>query len=222
MSLLAQASDEILSLLASAQKPLTIPELTESLRVHPNTVRARLTALIDEGLIERETVTPEGRGRPGHVYALSHDGHRAVSGRDVVQEYRGLSAAFAEHVARNSSDPAQDARMLGRSWGAELADASGSPQGADDGGASPHTRTLHLLEQMRFSPVVEHDGVALQTCPLLELATRLPEVVCAVHRGLIEGAVQEFSDSDEEVEVELSAFTEPGACRLRWSETDAM
>lgn len=211
------ASDEMVHVLGTAQGPLTVPELTDRLGVHPNTVRARLSALVDDGLVERTSLVPEGRGRPAHIYALSDQGRKASQPRDVFGEYRGLSAAFAEHLAQHSSRPAQEGRAVGRVWGAELAQSSRSPQGDVEPRVSAQNQTVDLLEELGFTPVPERTSVALRTCPLLELAIRLPEVVCAVHRGLVEGALREFSSRDEVPEVELAAFAEPGACRLYWS-----
>ncbi|MEO7422274.1 MAG: transcriptional regulator, partial [Ornithinibacter sp.] len=54
--------------------------------------------------------------------------------------------------------------------------------------------------------------VLLRTCPLLEAATRHPEVVCEVHAGLVAGAHTAHGGSGEGVVLE--PFALPGACRL--------
>ena len=59
------------------------------------------------------------------------------------------------------------------------------------------------------------DGeITLRQCPLLEAATRHPEVVCAVHRGMIDGVLETVGAG---ADVELIPFTGPGTCTLRLS-----
>ena len=55
-------------------------------------------------------------------------------------------------------------------------------------------------------PVIE-----LRTCPLLDVATEFPDVVCQVHHGLIEAAHGAAGASGE---VRLVAFAAPGACHV--------
>ena len=54
--------------------------------------------------------------------------------------------------------------------------------------------------------------VQLRRCPLLDIARRYPEVVCQVHRGLIEGALTQLGGHD--AGVDLQPFADPDACRL--------
>ena len=54
--------------------------------------------------------------------------------------------------------------------------------------------------------------VRLTRCPLLEAAHKYPDVVCGVHLGLAEGALEEYGADPEGTE--LLPFAEPGACRL--------
>lgn len=55
----------------------------------------------------------------------------------------------------------------------------------------------------------------MRGCPFHELAESQPEIVCAVHRGLITGALQELG-SDLEVD-ELDVFVQPDLCVARLS-----
>ncbi len=50
-------------------------ELASVLAITPSAVRQQLASAADEGLVLHREVR-EGRGRPRHHYALSHDGHR--------------------------------------------------------------------------------------------------------------------------------------------------
>ena len=55
--------------------------------------------------------------------------------------------------------------------------------------------------------------VRLTRCPLLEAAHKYPDVVCGVHLGLAQGALEEYGAASDGTD--LVPFAEPGACRLR-------
>lgn len=225
-----EGAGPVLEALAAGRR--TVTELAAWLGVHPNTVRTRLRGLLEGALVERVGVPSGSRGRPVHAYRLTAAGRAARAGRAAsaggagdgraAAEYRGLTAAFAAHLARSSGDPEQEAREIGRDWGRLLA---GSPRAAEDpapsggngtGGAADRparARVLDLLEELGFGPEDDGHGIALRTCPLLELATSMPQVICRVHEGLVEGALDAYGASP--TGVELAPFAEPGACRLR-------
>ena len=53
----------------------------------------------------------------------------------------------------------------------------------------------------------------MRRCPFHDLAESQPEIVCAVHRGLIAGALEELGSG---LEVEgLDVFVEPDLCVAR-------
>lgn len=212
--------DVLLIALADSTTPLTVPGLAKQLNLHTNTVRARLAVLIAGGLVERERVPTALRGRPAHVYQPSVGGWAEVRQSRSAQEYHGLSAAFAEHLHTHAADPVREARVVGRTWGRHLAAqaspglaAQGPQAGTDQEPVAAQQSVVDLLEELRFSPMVDGDGIALRTCPLLDLAHRMPDVVCQVHRGLVEGTLEHRDGAA--VTVDLVPFAEPGACRLR-------
>jgi predicted ArsR family transcriptional regulator len=81
-----------------------------------------------------------------------------------------------------------------------------------------------LFDQMGFAAQPDRSArvVRLTRCPLLEAAHQAPDIVCSVHRGIAEGALEEFgtaefgtaSDGSSDG-VQLLPFAEPGACVLR-------
>lgn len=179
--------------------------------LHANTIRAHLQELTVTGLVRMETVAPVGRGRPAHLYSITDEGRAVPRINDpAFAEYRGLTTAFATYLASRSDNPADEAREIGRAWGRQLGD------GAGGGAADPTGMVMRLLARLGFTPVPPAtdpgEGIALRTCPLLELAEEMPEVICQVHQGLIEGALGRAGAST--VGVELLPFAEPGACRL--------
>ena len=59
---------------------------------------------------------------------------------------------------------------------------------------------MQLLDELGFDPAkVDEDGrstVAFTHCPFAELAETDPEVVCSLHRGLLEGFVDEVGGGE--------------------------
>jgi predicted ArsR family transcriptional regulator len=59
-----------------------------------------------------------------------------------------------------------------------------------------------MLEELGFDPASvteqDHTVVAFGHCPFAELAEAQPQVVCALHRGILEGLVAEVGGGDVE------------------------
>jgi hypothetical protein len=74
-----------------------------------------------------------------------------------------------------------------------------------------------LLAEHRLEPEVAGDEIRMRRSPFHSLAEQHPEIVCAVHKGLISGALNELGSG---LEVGgLDVFVEPNLCiaRLRSS-----
>jgi predicted ArsR family transcriptional regulator len=134
----------------------------------------------------------------------------------AAEEYVALAAAFADRLAERGGDPGEDARAIGKAWGAGLAARHGSGADAARTGGE---EVVGLLDRLGFSPVAEPDEapgegatVLLRTCPLLDAARRHPEVVCQVHLGLVAGALEANGEPSDGLR--LVPFARPGACEL--------
>jgi predicted ArsR family transcriptional regulator len=103
-----------------------------------------------------------------------------------------LVEAVAEHLAA-TPDPVAAARAVGIGWGRQL--------------ASDRHDLVEILAAQGFTPEPAPDSIALRTCPLLASARRSPEVVCAIHQGLIDALSPE--------PLRLLPFAVPGACLIR-------
>jgi len=213
------AADRVLRRLVERAEPARVMELATELDMHANTVRARLADLDEQGLVTSERAHHGGRGRPSHVYLPTPPGRAIVHSRGTAgREYRSLAGAFATHLAERSADPPGEAREVGRQWGWRLAD--GHDRLIGDG-------VVTMMQRLGFDPARDDHGVALRTCPLLDLAVELPQVVCQVHWGLVEGMLARYRGADiadaenagpaEDSAVELLPFHESGACRLRYT-----
>ena len=197
-------------LLAALSRPdpaASVADLSAATGAHPNTVRLALSDLHTAGLVQRSRVSTGGRGRPHFAYTLTSAGRNAQPNGRAFREYRSLTGAFATHLATRSDDAGADARAIGRTWGAALSQEQTSPAATD-----AEDRVIDLLAELGFGPTPQESGIALRTCPLLELAREMPEVICQVHQGLVEGALEH--QGAPAGDVQLTPFAELGACRL--------
>ncbi|GAB3347774.1 helix-turn-helix transcriptional regulator [Modestobacter lapidis] len=201
----------VLGTLQSRPAPSSLTTLAGITGLHPNTVREHLDALVEQGLVHRERAAPRGRGRPAWLYRTS-----AGDPTDRPSPSTGLAVALASALARSSGDARRDAIAAGAAWGQEL--ARDRPP-ADAGGRGAREEVLELLGELGFAPRIDAAaGTAdLTRCPLLDAARRHPEVVCAVHLGVVRGALQAYGEDPDGTE--LLPFSEPDACRLRLEAT---
>lgn len=185
----------------------TVVDLAQRMALHPNTVREHLDALVALGLASRELAEPDGRGRPAWRYT-------AVDRHDLdvrVRDYVGLATALARHLVRRSEDPGADAVDAGQDWGRELVAAD--PPARSQSAA--RRTVVTLLSDLGFAPAENRGAtvVRLRQCPLLATARELPDVVCSVHLGIVQGALEGLGADASDTS--LAAFAERGACVLR-------
>lgn len=204
---LSAARRRVLSAVAEAPRSgVTVAEVAVRLGGHPNGSRAHLEALCDDGLVSSAPQAPAGRGRPAFRYRVTQMGRMALEGRTGV-DYRTLTRAFADHLA--ASGNTQTAREVGWMWARSLIE----PQ---DASFAPETnkRLIDLLASLDFTPEVSEDDevVLLHTCPFIEEARENPSVICGVHQGFIDGAMELLGEPGV---ARLQPFNGPGTCRLR-------
>jgi predicted ArsR family transcriptional regulator len=184
---------QIVSVLESAPDGLDATELGRRVGLHPNTVRWHLDVLARAGLV---TSAAEGRGRPGRPRRL----YRLVPARD---DYRSLASVLVTTLAADDAGPDACARA-GRDWGAALA------EGRADGADEPVEAVAGILAEHGFEPEASAAEITMHRCPFLELARTSPAVVCAVHRGLIDGALRTLGSPLTVAALEI--FPRPDAC----------
>jgi predicted ArsR family transcriptional regulator len=166
-------------------RPVSVRELATRLALHPNTLRPHLRRLEDAGLVRRETRKGSSTvGRPQTLYAsVERERHE---GRD----YRLLSEILAGLVT--GARARERATTLAREWGQYLAIQGGPKPGT----RLPAGRNLAVLQeamaQAGFDPRFRRAGkgtveVSLRDCPFRDLLDDHRELVCSIHRGLVEG-----------------------------------
>jgi predicted ArsR family transcriptional regulator len=169
--------------LARSSSPLSTAEVAETLGLHPNTVRPHLERMRDVGLLDVATDARGTVGRPQHRYFLS----AAAPSLGLEPSAFPLLARMLASAASAAGVAAPDAVEASREQGRALA---GGRAGA------PCVRALTAaLDDLGFDPAVGDDDeaatIVFTHCPYRELAEAYPELVCNLHRGLIEGLVAE-------------------------------
>lgn len=174
--------------LARAPSPLATSQIAETLGLHPNTVRPHLDRMREVGLLAVITDAQGTVGRPQHRYSLAAD---APSLGFEPPAYPVL-AQMLLRLAAAADLSATDAVEAGREQGATAAQRrAGAGTCADALSAE--------LAALGFDPeaVADDDGatIAFTRCPFRELAESNPDLVCGLHRGLIEGFADERGDA---------------------------
>lgn len=162
-------------------RPVPVRELAARLSLHPNTLRPHLRRLEDVGLVASEARRASNVGRPQVVYEAVDV--EAREGRD----YRLLADVLAGLLSNaRQRDRAQD---LAREWGTYLIGRVAPKPGARRASLAV---LQAALDEAGFDPRFRRQSatsveVSLRDCPFRELLDEHRELVCAVHRGLLEG-----------------------------------
>lgn len=211
---LGESRARVLELLRAAADPLGVQDIAEQTGLHPNTARFHLDGLVDDGYAERDT---EGRDQPGRPRAV----YRAVPGDAAAgrRSYRLLAEILTTLVADNVPQPERLAREAGRAWGEYLTERPAPFERLDPPEAT--RRLVGILTEIGFAPSAEtpddrapgDDGgvrVELRHCPFREVAEHHRNVVCSLHLGLMQGALEVMRAPMEADRLE--PFVEPSLC----------
>lgn len=198
---------EVFAHLREAGEPASVAEVAEATGLHVNTARFHLDALVDDGLAER---TVEHRDTPGRRRVLYIARAEAGGPRSY-----GLLAEMLTGLVGTLEGAGARATDAGRAWGRHLVER---PVPSEQLGEQESTTRLErLLAEVGFQPELrpEADGVRidLRHCPFREVAERHTDIVCAMHLGLMQGALGELrapwqADS-------LQPFVRPHLCVAR-------
>ncbi|HUZ53267.1 MAG TPA: transcriptional regulator [Streptosporangiaceae bacterium] len=168
-----------------------------------------LDRLVGLGLLTADYRRPVGRqgpgaGRPAKVYARS-DREFAVT--VPPREYELAARLLAQAVEADPSGAAlAGLRRAARQLGTSLARPC-PPEAAAGRSALPAMRDA--LAAHGFEPAADPDGsLRLRNCPFRQLATRHPEVVCAMNLALLEGVAAGIGAGGLDPVLE----PEPGRC----------
>lgn len=171
--------------LARSPRPLATAEIAESLDLHPNTVRPHLERMRDVGLLEARPDSRGAVGRPQNLYSLASDAPSLGLEPPVFP----MLARMLLDLAGDAGVAGEPAAAAGREQGRRLAHRQGPP------GRPCVEAAIAMLDELGFDPAaVTEDGVttvAFGHCPFADLAASNPDLVCSLHRGILEGFVDE-------------------------------
>jgi predicted ArsR family transcriptional regulator len=170
---------------ARSPSPRSTADIAEVLGLHPNTVRPHLERMRDVGLLD-VIVDSQGQvGRPQHRYTVAAD----APSLGLEPPAFPLLARMLGAVAAASGTGPEECAEVGRAQGRTAARG----RRADHGCVAA---LVHQLAELGFDPATGEDDdgtttVVFTHCPYRELAEAFPDLVCHLHRGLVEGFVEE-------------------------------
>ena len=188
--------------LARSPRPLTTADVAESLDLHANTVRPHLERMRDVGLLVVETEGRGGVGRPQHRYSIAPDAPSLGLEPPAMPLLAAMLAGVAAASGAAPEEAAEVGRLQGRAAAARLVPPAGRHDGPDDVAPDDEPDDAEVclealvadLSRLGFDPAVAADRegvtVAFTHCPFAALAEAHPEIVCHLHRGMVEGIVE--------------------------------
>jgi predicted ArsR family transcriptional regulator len=167
--------------LARSARALATADVAESLGLHVNTVRPHLERMRDVGLLEVQSDNRGAVGRPQHRYSLAAD----APSLGLEPPTFALLARMLLRAAAIAGTEAEEAADAGRE--------QGRSDGAREAGRPCVDALVRELDRLGFDPALalSEDGatIGFAHCPFRELAEANPDLVCSLHRGLVEGFI---------------------------------
>lgn len=198
---------EVLGLLRASDGPLSAADVAAATGLHVNTARFHLDALVEGRLVERTSEARDQPGRPRILYAAQGPIPGPRSYALLAEMLTGLLASFPD------AGPA--AVAAGQAWGRHLVERAAPSEQL--GEADAVARLNRLLDAIGFEPEVRTTDsgseVCLRHCPFREVAAKHNDVVCAIHLGLMQGALSELQAPVDVASLE--PFVTPNLCVAR-------
>jgi predicted ArsR family transcriptional regulator len=189
--------------LARASSPRSTAEVADLLELHPNTVRPHLERMRDVGLLVVETESRGVVGRPQHRWSLAPD----APSLGLEPAATPLLASMLAAVATAAGASAEDAREAGAAQGR----AAATTAAHDD----CVTALVAELDRLGFDPALAEDddgaSVAFTHCPFAAFASANPELVCSLHRGMVEAFVDTVGGAEV---TRFNTLVERQPCRV--------
>ena len=170
--------------LGELRRAATTDELAKELGLHRNGVRMHLDRLADAGLVVRERER-RPQGRPRDAWSINP---HAQPGGDPPTAYADLGRWLVRSISAGKTR-VRDVESAGREIGREL--AAEAPASTADG-------MRDVLGALGFQPTSKVDRTrtltyTLANCPYRDVVRENQPVICALHRGLTRGLLDELS-----------------------------
>lgn len=209
----------VLQALRLSAGSLDVQAIAAQVGLHANTVRSHLDQLSEAGLVERAVQERTTPGRPRLLFRATVMPGAGGPG----DSYKVLAEILASGIRDGEPAPGAVAANAGRQWGQNLAE-QGGPRSEPVDSARALTRIVALLEDVGFAPRVRQPPgattdtgatgnatvVEVHRCPFYDIAREHADVVCAVHLGIIQGALDEMQAPP--TTVRLEPFVRPDLC----------
>ena len=197
---------------------LDVQTIAKQVGLHTNTVRSHLDQLMDAGLVESEVQERKTPGRPRLLFRAT-----ATPSAGAEDSYKILAEVLASGIRDSEPTPGALAAKAGLRWGQRLEQQGGATAEPLDS-ARALERVVGLLDDVGFAPriskatgttttigaPVNATVIELQQCPFYDLARENTDVVCAVHLGLIQGALDQMQAPP--ATVSLDPLVRPDLC----------
>ena len=157
---LLPAQRRVLEVVEGAGQPISSAEVAKTLKLHPNTAREHLDALLNAGLVTTLPMRTGKRGRPTLLYSVT-----TLDPNQILSTYLDVITATAISLAEGSDGVAQ-AIAVGKNWAGLTC-----PQPAQSGtqGASGAVATSAVSSAEAASPAAAtSDAVAAEPSHLSE------------------------------------------------------
>ncbi|MEP6562689.1 MAG: hypothetical protein ABJD68_16640, partial [Nakamurella sp.] len=127
--------------------------------------------------------------------------------------YRPLAALLAANLGPTPRTRRRRAEKAGRDWAANLIPATSTATNPDE---AAH-QIVDLFIELNFDPELADPApgtgereIKLRACPYRDVAREHPDVVCAIHLGLLKGALTQLGNPP--TTVRLVPFVKPHLC----------
>lgn len=167
--------------IAGSATPVSVAELTELMGFNHNAIRQHLVKLLEADLISESTEKRPTRGRPRLTYQARSDAFDRFQNRPGGS-YQRLAAMLLDLAT--SGDSAYEVGRRSSACNETPMPVSVDPTNDEIVGA-----LANRLELDGFSPSVKGSKITLDRCPFADLAAVEPDIVCELHRGLIDGCL---------------------------------
>ena len=200
---LLPAQRRVLEVVESAGQPISSAEVAKTLKLHPNTAREHLDALLNAGLVTTVPMRTGKRGRPTLLYSVT-----TLDPNQILSTYLDVITATAISLAEGSDGVAQ-AIAVGKNWagltcpqpaqtgfqgtsGAVAPSAVSSAEAASPADEANMTQRLeNAIAQLRpiftvmgFAPELAKNKLVLHSCPFAKGGWPHP-LVCIIHEAYI-------------------------------------
>lgn len=152
---LLPAQRRVLEVVEGAGQPISSAEVAKTLKLHPNTAREHLDALLNAGLVTTVPMRTGKRGRPTLLYSVT-----TLDPNQILSTYLDVITATAISLAEGGDGVAQ-AIAVGKNW-AGLTCPQPSQSGTQGASGAVATSTAAASAEATSAAVATSDAVAAE------------------------------------------------------------